>query len=54
MAWLKRLRKNSGIFEKLDESKPQGLKPIDLIELIGTTEVVPFYKAFSMEFFRSL
>jgi hypothetical protein len=22
----------------------QGLKPIDLIDLIGTTEVVPFYK----------
>ena len=25
--------------------KSQGLKPIDLIEVIGTTEVVPFYRA---------
>jgi hypothetical protein len=26
-------------------AKAQGLKPIDSIELIGTTEVVPFHKA---------
>ena len=33
---------------------PQGLKPIDFIGFIGTTEVVPCYKASEMEFFRSL
>jgi hypothetical protein len=32
----------------------QGLKPIDFIGFIGTTEVVPCYKAPSGEFFRSL
>ena len=31
--------------------KGQGLKPTDLIEFIGTTEVVPCYKALSVEFF---
>jgi hypothetical protein len=33
---------------------PQGLKPIDFIGFIGTTEVVPCYKARWREFFRSL
>ena len=33
---------------------PQGLKPIDFIGFIGTTEVVPCYKARRIEFFRSL
>ena len=33
---------------------PQGLKPLDFTGLIGTAEAVPFYKAFSIEFFRSL
>jgi len=33
------------------EGIPQGLKPIDSMELIGTTEVVPFYKTFLMGFF---
>jgi hypothetical protein len=33
---------------------PQGLKPIDFIGFIGTTEVVPCYKAPKMGFFRSL
>ena len=34
------------------KSIPQGLKPIDFIYFIGTTEVVPFYRAISKEFFR--
>jgi hypothetical protein len=32
----------------------QGLKPVNFINLIGTTEVVPFYKADAREFFRTL
>jgi hypothetical protein len=56
---LKRLRKN-GAVQRGNSSWPlQGLKPdVDLIGLIGPTEVVPFYKAFQIrrliEFFRSL
>ena len=29
---------------------PQGLKPVDFIHSIGTTEVVPFYKTVSARF----
>ena len=32
------------------QKHPQGLKPIDFIGFIGTTEVVPCYKAPEMEF----
>ena len=32
----------------------QGLKSIDFIGFIGTTEVVPCYRAREMGFFRSL
>jgi hypothetical protein len=31
-------------------SIPQGLKPIEFIGFIGTTEVVPCYKASEMQF----
>ncbi len=36
------------------ESIPQGLKPIDFIGVIGTTEVVPCYKTAADGVFRSL
>ena len=29
----------------MENTVPQGLKPIDFISVIGTTEVVPCYKA---------
>jgi hypothetical protein len=32
----------------------RGESPVDFIGFIGTTEVVPCYKARRMEFFRSL
>jgi hypothetical protein len=37
--------------ETIPKSVPQGLKPIDFIAFIGTTEVVPFQND---AFFRSL
>src|ERR1035437_4588411 len=40
--------------ENGSDGVPQGLKPIDFIGFIGTTEVVPCYKARWREFFRSL
>ena len=36
------------------ERKLQGLKPADFISFVGTTEVVPCYKAISMELSSSL
>jgi hypothetical protein len=35
---------SAGIFRR-EKGFPQGLKPIDSTGFIGTTEVVPFYKA---------
>jgi len=45
-----RLRKKAEFVVKSTESIPQGLKPIHLLALIGTAEVVPGYKALSMSF----
>jgi hypothetical protein len=35
-----------------EEDIPQGLKPIDFIAIIGTTEVVPFQSGEEAGFFR--
>jgi hypothetical protein len=49
-------RRQAGFGECFSESgaKPQGLKPTHSMQLIGTTEVVPFQNEGQSEFFRKL
>jgi hypothetical protein len=51
------VRGDVGTVDKTDlkrTAKIQGLKPVDSVELIGTTEVVPFHKTISTEVFIKL